>query len=229
MSSEHNLKSTLLESYRKLKLENEKLSSKISEMEKKLDEIKQVCSPFIKLFDYRNKYSEYAEDKRNYFNFSSKVHLAGLFLSFLKFINVFFLSKFSVQFSVVKITDLKKDEMNNPDFEFEIETDLKSEKKLSVSKALELKDTIGLSDENYFKMRKQDDLKLFLPSGYSVKKYRAELRKMVKKFEVGNGEFYDIETVIASKLFEFLNGNNSFDNEIIIKLSADATNVGRTN
>jgi hypothetical protein len=98
----------------------------------------------------------------------------------------------------------------------------------NIDEVLYWKDKALISDKSYelwYRINKER-----IHSTYSLKKYRRYLNKKCKLFQIGkNALFYDVKKMIQLHLYKFIDDNLNFNEDFMLKISADATNIGVVN
>ena len=98
-------------------------------------------------------------------------------------------------------------------------------------RVLYFKDIALISDSQYEKIRVGWNIEALIPSLYAIKKCREMYRnEMIKIYRAGNGFYLDPVEMIVRRILFYLNQNhhNMEDNNILLKISCDGTNVSRS-
>jgi hypothetical protein len=94
-----------------------------------------------------------------------------------------------------------------------------------IKKFLYWKDRALVSDKSYDALHQIN--KVEIPSKHSIIKYRKELNKKCEINQIGQtGLFYNVKKVMLSNIYKFIDENSNCNQNLKIKLSADATNIG---
>jgi hypothetical protein len=97
----------------------------------------------------------------------------------------------------------------------------------NIKKYLYFKDRYCISDRSYTALTQ---LNHDIPTIIEIIKYRNSLNSLFSVKAIDNGVFLDIKDAIQFKLLKYLDSVDTVNDEILkIKLSADATNIGRFN